>query len=151
MIQVMKASENNQRKWKTVSLIFILLTISFVMILVVFSAMHEREAHQVLTCAEAVFDAEKILAKDLSAWEDRSCYDGTFACVDLDGDADKEIVLQENIGMSGGAGQYLSRIFDFKDGEIIEIFSFVENEEIFDTGFSLTLLKDKENAIAQNS
>ena len=147
MIQVMKASENNQRKWKTVSLIFILLTICVVMILVVFSAVHEREAHQVLTCAEVVFDAKKYLQKSVGVGGP-VVYDGTFTCVDLDGDEDKEIVSQENIGMSGGAGQYLSRIFDFKDGEIIEIFSFVENEEIFDRGFSLTLLKDKENAIA---
>ena len=36
---------------------------------------------------------------------------------------DKEIVLQETISMSGGAGQYLSRIFDYKNDEIVEIFS----------------------------
>lgn len=83
VIRVMKASENNQRKWKTVSLLFILITIGVDMILVVFSVVHEREDHQELTCAEAAFD-------------------------------------EENIG------------------------STVENEKIFDTGFSLTVLKDKQ-------
>lgn len=203
VIQVMKTSENNQRKWKRISLIFILMTICVVLFLIVFGTAQKREEHQVLTSAEAAFDAEKILrisipeiglknvlihqlddnilladgqcgtvylladdrygdgsqaadyylavltndkivAKDLSAWQDQSSYDGTFYCVDLDGDEDKEIVLQENIGLSGGAGQYLSRIFDFRDGEIIEIFSSIANEEVFDTGFSLTLLKDKQ-------
>lgn len=203
VIQVMKTSEKNQRKWKRVSLIFILMTICVVLFLIVFGTAQKREEHQVLTSAEAAFDAEKILrisipeiglknvlihqlddnilladgqcgtvylladdrygdgsqaadyylavltndkivAKDLSAWQDQSSYDGTFYCVDLDGDEDKEIVLQENIGLSGGAGQYLSRIFDFRDGEIIEIFSSIANEEVFDTGFSLTLLKDKQ-------
>lgn len=163
----MKTSENNQRKWKRVSLIFILMTICVVLFLIVFGAVQKREEHQVLTSAEAAFDAEKILrisipeiglkdvlihqlddkvlladghsgtvylladdrygggsqaadyylavlvngkivAKDLSVRQNQSSYDGMFYCVDLDGDQDKEIVLQENIGLSGGAGQYFS-------------------------------------------
>ncbi|MBE6737600.1 MAG: hypothetical protein E7566_02960 [Ruminococcaceae bacterium] len=61
---------------------------------------------------------------------------------DLDGDKDKEIILHECKDIAGGAGQYLARIYDFKDG-IEEIFtSYDPDNNIYETGFSCTLLKD---------
>ena len=62
---------------------------------------------------------------------------------DLDGDKDCEIILQECKDLTGGAGQWLSRIYDFNDG-IEEIFtSYDSDNRYFETGFSCTLLKDK--------
>ncbi len=61
---------------------------------------------------------------------------------DLDGDEDKEIILHECKDMAGGAGQYLARIYNFNDG-IEEIFtSYDPDNNIYETGFSCTLLKD---------
>lgn len=84
----------------------------------------------------------KIFAKDLSSLEEHSSLAGKFYCVDIDGDGDEEIVLQETVGMTGGAGQYLSRIFNFKNGEINEIFSSY-NKDFFDTGFSFSILQER--------
>ena len=64
----------------------------------------------------------KIVARDLSAWEDQASLGATFCCVDIDGDKDEEIILQECIGLSGGAGQYFSRVFDFRNGEKVKWF-----------------------------
>ena len=84
---------------------------------------------------------EKIIVKDVTKY---ACYFGNINLCDLDGDKDSEIILQETISITGGAGGYLSRVFDFKDGQIIEIFSSIDdNEKDFDTGYSITILKDK--------
>lgn len=85
----------------------------------------------------------KIVARDLSAWEDQASLWATFRCVDLDGDKDEEIILQECIGLSGGAGQYLSRVFDLRNDEIIEVFSSKVKDEMFNTGFSVSILKNR--------
>ncbi len=85
---------------------------------------------------------DKLIAEDLSAWEKQSCLGGTFSCADIDGDGDKEILLHECIGLSGGAGQYLSRVFDLKNGKLQEIFSSHTENEHFDTGFSAEILKE---------
>lgn len=85
----------------------------------------------------------KIVARDLSVWEDQASFGATFYCVDLDGDKDEEIILQECIGLSGGAGQYLSRVFDFRNDEIIEVFSSKVKDEMFNTGFSVSVLKNR--------
>jgi len=85
----------------------------------------------------------KIVARDLSVLEDQASLGATFCCVDIDGDKDKEIILQECIGLSGGAGQYLSRVFDFKNDEIIEVFSSKDKNEVFNTGFSCSVLKNR--------
>lgn len=61
---------------------------------------------------------------------------------DLDGDKDSEIILHECKDMTGGAGQWLSRVYDFNDG-IQEIFTSYDPEnKYFETGFSCKLLKD---------
>lgn len=90
----------------------------------------------------AVIINDKIIVKDIAKWEEQGSYSGEIVLCDVDGDNDEEIVLQETIGMSGGAGQYLSRVFDYKDDEIIEIFSSGGKEsDRYDTGFSSTVLK----------
>ena len=94
----------------------------------------------------AIVINDKIIVKDMSEWENQACYSGSIELCDFDGDFDNEIVLQETVGMSGGAGSYFSRVFDFKNGEIIEIFSSLDTEKeygIIDTGFSIKLLEDK--------
>lgn len=85
----------------------------------------------------------KIVARDLSVWEDQASLGATFCCVDIDGDKDEEIILQECIGLSGGAGQYLSRVFDLRNDEIIEVFSSKVKDEIFNTGFFVSVLKNR--------
>lgn len=88
---------------------------------------------------------DKMYIKDLTP-EYNSSYSAAMSAylyfADLDGDGDKEIILQECKGMSGGAGSWLSRVFDFNDG-IEEMFtSYDPDNKYFETGFSCTLLKD---------
>jgi len=94
----------------------------------------------------AIVTEEKTVCKDLTAYEGQFNFAGNIDICDVDGDSDCEILLQQTVGMTGGNGSYWSRIFDYRDGEIIEIFS---SENIFDKysrnmGFSCTLLKNKE-------
>lgn len=85
---------------------------------------------------------DKIVAVDLTSWEDQFSLGGEFVCADVDGDDNDEILVQENIGLSGGAGQYLSRVLDFKDGNLVEIFSSDNETGIIDTGFTLDVLNE---------
>ena len=83
-------------------------------------------------------------------------YTGDIELCDFDGDGDKEILLQECISMTGGAGGYLSRVFDFDNGKLVEMFSFdIGGNKRFDTGFSITILEDRkfkiENKFTQYS
>ncbi len=72
-------------------------------------------------------------------------YDGDITLCDFDGNEDMEIAVQETVGSTGGYGNYLSRIFDFKNGELVELFSSRnESGDLFDTGFSITILENKE-------
>ena len=96
----------------------------------------------VADCYLVVSMRGKIFAKDLSVWDDHRSLGTTLYCADIDGDDDKEIILQECVGLSGGAGQYLSRVFDFRNNEIVEIFSSKYKDEKFNTGFSGTILKN---------
>jgi len=83
---------------------------------------------------------DKIIAKEAS----QACYSGHIELCDLDGDHDNEILLQEDLGGVGGAGSHLSRVFDLKNGEIIEMFSSNRSEidhRIIETGFSIMLLE----------
>lgn len=91
-----------------------------------------------------VTDRRKMIVKDLSAWEDQASYFGDMHLCDLDGDGDDEIVLQQGIGLTGGAGQYLSRVFDYSGGEIVEIFTSEGDESrYFDTGYTATIQKGR--------
>ena len=92
-----------------------------------------------------VVTKNKALCKDLTAYEGQFNFAGNIEVCDFDGNGDCEILLQQTVGMTGGAGSYLSRIFDYRDGEILEIFS---SDNIFDKysrnmGFSCTLLQNK--------
>ncbi len=201
VIEVLKTSKRNQKKWKVVALILSFITVFAFVFAVAFNFDKETPKHQYLSSTVADFDSEKsmritiaeiglkdvlvcqvdtrvdliddsvgsvylladnrydtnsiiadyylvisingkIFAKDLSSLEEHSSLAGKFYCIDIDGDGDKEIVLQETVGMTGGAGQYLSRIFNFKNGEINEIFSSY-NKGFFDTGFSFSILQER--------
>ncbi len=88
---------------------------------------------------------DKLYVKDLIPEEYNSpaSMDATLYFADLDGDKDKEILLQETKGMSGGAGQYLSRVYNFTDGEIKEIFTSHDDENrYFNTGFDCMFLEN---------
>lgn len=92
----------------------------------------------------AVVIGEKTILKDLVAYEGHFNLAGNMEVCDVDGD--HEILLQQTVGMSGGAGSYLSRVFDYCDGEMLEIFS---SDNIFkkysnNMGFSCTLLENHE-------
>lgn len=89
---------------------------------------------------------DKTVCKHLTVYEGQLSLAGNIDLCDFDGDGDCEILLQQTVGMTGGAGSYLSRIFDYRDGEILEIFS---SDKIFDKysrnmGFSCSILKNKE-------
>lgn len=62
--------------------------------------------------------------------------DSIYAC-DVDGDHTEEIILQQTIGMTGGAGQYLSRVYKIKNGDVIEMFT-SSMPNTFNTGFKYT-------------
>ena len=66
--------------------------------------------------------------------------DSIYAC-DVDGDRTEEIILQQTIGMTGGAGQYLSRVYKIKNGDVIEMLA-SSTLNAFDTGFEYTAKDD---------
>lgn len=89
----------------------------------------------------AIVTEEKTICEDLNI-----CLGSNIDVCDFDGDGDCEVLLQQTVGMTGGAGSYLSRIFDYRDGQILEIFS---SDSIFkkyskNMGFTCTLLTNKE-------
>ncbi len=85
----------------------------------------------------------KMTLKPLKKWENQTSMTGEIQLCDFDGDGDKEILLQETTGMTGGFGQYLSRIFDYRNKEINEIFSSAKDVSTkFDTGFSATVMTE---------
>lgn len=59
--------------------------------------------------------------------------DEMYIC-DIDGDKDEEIIIQQTVGMSGGAGQFVSKVFDFKEDSVVEVFV-SSNLDIYDTGY----------------
>ena len=79
--------------------------------------------------------------KDLAEWENQMSYGIKLELCDFDGDGDKEILLQQTVSMSGGAGQYLSRVLDFENYEFLELYC---SEQIF-TGFSIEILNNSDN------
>ena len=88
----------------------------------------------------AIVDAKngKILVQDLRAYENQINYGGSIELEDVDGDRDCEIILQETVGLIGGVGSYLSRILDYQDGQIVELFS-TAGVHNFRNGFSIEL------------
>lgn len=86
-----------------------------------------------------------IFIKDLSiGLESGFAYSGVLDLCDVDGDNDSEIILQETVSITGGCGGFHSRIFDFKDGNIIEMFTSDNGYHFnYDTGYSIEILKDR--------
>ena len=91
----------------------------------------------------AVVTESKILFYDLSS--DRGSNGDSLYLCELDGDGLDEIILHQCVGMTGGAGSYISRIFKVINNEIIEIFNSpdyngsIEDGVSFDTGFAAVL------------
>lgn len=96
----------------------------------------------------AIVCDDKLFVEDLTKWEDQCSYSGSIELCDVNDDGDKEILLHECTGMTGGAGQYLSRVFEFVDNEIVEIFSSGNGSDNFDTGYSITILKNNQFRIS---
>ena len=64
----------------------------------------------------------------------RGSYGTTIYACDIDGDKADEIIIQQPIGMSGGAGQFRSTVVKMSGDEFSIIFSSRTND-LFDTGF----------------
>lgn len=77
----------------------------------------------------------KVLKKKINVDSSGSYNDTLYVC-DIDGDKTDEIIIQSCIGISGGAGQYISHIYKISDEKIIEIFKSSQQNE-FDTGFGI--------------
>lgn len=93
---------------------------------------------------------DRLIAEDLLAYDDHVNLEGSVDARDFDGDGDCEILVQQRVGMTGGCGAYLTRIFDVKDGQLLLMYSF---EDILDRpedqqGFTATLLENGQYQIA---
>lgn len=62
---------------------------------------------------------------------------------DFDGDGYSEILLQQAVDAFGGAGQFFSRVFKFKNGSFETIFSSQIDNKLIDTGFRLEVLENE--------
>jgi len=93
--------------------------------------------------------ANKFLLYELAS---KSFEDDLFLC-DIDGDSIQEIILQQCLGLSGGAGSYLSRVFRVEEETITEIFTTSANNNYFDfdTGFDSAFLEDKKLLITNET
>lgn len=81
----------------------------------------------------------KVIFKDLTYNTIPGAYSENLYLNDIDGDSVDEIILHQCVGMSGGAGQYIARVFMVENDEIIEIFCSNPNDtpsKRWDTGFS---------------
>lgn len=88
---------------------------------------------------------EKTLLYDLCVVD----YASAMTFCNIDGDVAQEIVLQQTVGMSGGAGHYESRIFKIENDSVVVLFNAetydekLERNVVFDTGFEHEFLKNK--------
>ena len=64
----------------------------------------------------------KVIYKDLTHNNIAGAYSEKFYLNDIDGNGIEEIIIHQCIGMTGGGGQYLARIFKVENEEIKEIF-----------------------------
>lgn len=64
----------------------------------------------------------KVIYKDLTHNTITGAYSEKLYLNDIDGDGVEEIIIHQCIGMSGGAGQYLARVFKVENDEIKEVF-----------------------------
>lgn len=76
--------------------------------------------------------------------------DATLEVRDFDGDGYCELLLQQMMDLFGGAGQYASRVLEFKNGNFETIFTSLLDGHMMDTGFALHPL-EKETYEVVNS
>ena len=115
----------------------------------VFLLGHDRGIQDTLDHYLLVQLGDKVIAKDLQGYEDCPNYDGYIETRDFDGDGDCEILVQECVGMIGGCGSYLTRVFDVKDGQLVQLFSTDDLSELAQNkyGFTAVLLEDAQYKI----
>lgn len=81
----------------------------------------------------------KVIYKDLTYNTITGAYSENLYLSDIDGDGIEEIILHQCVGISGGAGQYLARVFKVENDEINEIFcsTIISDDRSirWDTGF----------------
>ena len=81
----------------------------------------------------------------------------TLYLVDIDADGLDEIILHQHLDDFGGAGSYISRIYQVEDGRICEMFNSYTStpqdseDEIFDTGFSSEFIEGKKLKITNQN
>lgn len=98
-----------------------------------------------------VENGSEVLLFDL---ETSSFADQLYSC-DIDGDQIDEFVLHQAIAFTGGAGQYVSRIFKIQEHELHEIFNSrvdlsTKTERIFYTGFQSEFMEGKKLKITNS-
>lgn len=109
----------------------------------------ERYGTSGITVADhylVVLVGDQIIAKDLLTYEGQFDLEASMEVCDLDADGDLEILVQQKDAMSGGYGHYISRVFDFKDGQIVEISSSENLSEHRQNkfGFTATLMENSQ-------
>lgn len=98
----------------------------------------------------------KVLIKSLAdGGKYNGSYSDTLYTADVDGDGTDEIIVQQTVGMSGGAGSYLSRIFKVNEDKIEEIFSSVLQDSngdwsVWNTGFISEFLSGRKLEISNS-
>ena len=92
----------------------------------------------------AVEIGKEVLVCDLKigSYEDK-----VYSC-DVDGDGCDEILLHQAVGFTGGAGQFVSRVFKVRENALYEIFNsqvdvLSGEERQYDTGFRSEFEKDR--------
>ncbi len=81
----------------------------------------------------AVETENKVIVKSVDNDTSYTMY-GYFDSNDIDGDGENELIWHQNVGMSGGYGQYIMRIFKVKGDNITEMF-YSASDNMYDTGF----------------
>ncbi len=81
----------------------------------------------------AVERDDKVIIKPLDSNAVGSMYE-YFEIQDIDGDGVNEIILEQCVGMTGGAGQYRSRIFKVEGNKVTDMF-YSASDNMYDTGF----------------
>lgn len=95
---------------------------------------------------------DRVIAKDLLAYEDQCNFAGYIDTRDFDGDGYCEILVQQCVGMTGGYGCYLSRVFDIKDDALVEMFHSEHNGFAQDSfGFAVTLLAENQYKVTHEA
>ncbi len=84
----------------------------------------------------AVEVGDYVYIKDLNAIS--GSYGDKITVCDINGDGINEILLQQTVAMSGGEGQFFSRVFSIHNNMIVETYSSISDsdERYYNTGFA---------------